>query len=116
MFKNSNENNDKLVPTLTIGFILLFLLYALVDLSTFTATIQTLFMSASTMFGLWWQWLMIITFVLAALPGLYLIKVGGWPVVFIGAASILAALAYSGGPYPLASNALGDLFVFIFLD
>ena len=34
--------------------------------------------------------------------------------VFIGAASILAALDYSGGPYPLASNALGDLFVFIF--
>ena len=34
--------------------------------------------------------------------------------VFIGAASILAALAYNGGPYPLASNALGDLFVFIF--
>jgi len=57
---------------------------------------------------------MIITFILAALPGMYLIKVGGWPVVFIGAASILAALAYSGGPYPLASNALGDLFVFIF--
>jgi len=55
-----------------------------------------------------------ITFVLAALPGLYLINVGGWPVVFIGAASILAALGYSGGPYPLASNALGDLFVFIF--
>ena len=59
---------------------------------------------------------MIITFILAALPGMYLIKVGGWPVVFIGAASILAALAYSGGTYPLASNALGDLFVFIFLD
>ncbi len=55
-----------------------------------------------------------ITFILAALPGLYLINVGGWPVVFIGAASILAAFAYSGGPYPLASNALGDLFVFIF--
>ncbi len=55
-----------------------------------------------------------VTFILAALPGLYLINVGGWPVVFIGAASILAALGYSGGPYPLASNALGDLFVFIF--
>ena len=29
-------------------------------------------------------------------------------------ASILAALAYSGGPFPLASNGLGDLFVFLF--
>ena len=57
---------------------------------------------------------MSITFGLAGLPGLYLVYVGGWPVLVIGAASILAALAYSGGPYPLASNALGDLFVFIF--
>lgn len=57
---------------------------------------------------------MIITLGLAGLPGLYLLYVGGWPVLVIGAASILAALAYSGGPYPLASNALGDLFVFIF--
>jgi 1,4-dihydroxy-2-naphthoate octaprenyltransferase len=55
-----------------------------------------------------------ITLGLAGLPGLYLVFVGGWPVIMIGAASILAALAYSGGPYPLASNALGDLFVFIF--
>ena len=57
---------------------------------------------------------MIITFILAALPGLYLMKVGGWPVTVIGIASILAALAYSGGPFPLASHGLGDLFVFIF--
>jgi 1,4-dihydroxy-2-naphthoate octaprenyltransferase len=55
-----------------------------------------------------------ITFGLAGLPGLYLAYIGGWPVLVIGAASILAALAYSGGPYPLASNALGDLFVFLF--
>lgn len=57
---------------------------------------------------------MSITLGLAGLPGLYLLYVGGWPVLVIGAASILAALAYSGGPYPLASNGLGDLFVFIF--
>ena len=55
-----------------------------------------------------------VTLGLAGLPGLYLVYIGGWPVILIGAASILAALAYSGGPYPLASNALGDLFVFIF--
>ena len=53
-------------------------------------------------------------FVLSLLPGLYLISIGGWPVAVIGAASILAALAYSGGPFPLASHGLGDLFVFIF--
>jgi len=62
----------------------------------------------------WVKAAMGITFALTGLPGLYLAYVGGWPVIVIGAASILAALAYSGGPYPLASNALGDLFVFIF--
>jgi len=57
---------------------------------------------------------MIYTFVLASLAGLYLIAVGGWPIIVIGMASILAALAYSGGPFPLGSHGLGDLFVFIF--
>ncbi len=57
---------------------------------------------------------MTMVFVLSLLPGLYLIIVGGWPVAAIGAASIIAAVAYSGGPYPLASHGLGDLFVFIF--
>ncbi len=57
---------------------------------------------------------MLITLIAATLPGLYLITVGGWPVVCIGIACILAAIAYSGGPRPLASHALGDLFVLIF--
>ena len=51
---------------------------------------------------------------LAALVFLYLALLGGWPIVAIGVASVLAALAYSGGPYPLASNGLGEVFVFIF--
>ena len=57
---------------------------------------------------------MSIVFVMTLLPGVYLATRGGWPVMIIGGASIIAALAYSGGPYPLASHALGDLFVFIF--
>jgi 1,4-dihydroxy-2-naphthoate octaprenyltransferase len=57
---------------------------------------------------------MMLTFMLAALIGFYLLVKGGWPVVFIGMAAILAALGYSGGPFPLASHGLGDLFVFIF--
>jgi 1,4-dihydroxy-2-naphthoate octaprenyltransferase len=57
---------------------------------------------------------MIIIFVMTLLPGFYLVARGGWPAVIIGGASIFAALAYSGGPYPLASHALGDLFVFVF--
>ncbi len=51
---------------------------------------------------------------LSMLVGIYLVIVGGLPILIIGIASILSALAYSGGPFPLASNGLGDVFVFIF--
>ena len=51
---------------------------------------------------------------LAMVVGVYLAAVGGWPVIAIGLAAIAAILAYSGGPYPLASHGLGDPFVFIF--
>jgi 1,4-dihydroxy-2-naphthoate octaprenyltransferase len=51
---------------------------------------------------------------LAVLVGLYLIAVGGWPIMAIGMASILAALLYTGGPFPFGYYGLGDFFVFIF--
>ncbi len=57
---------------------------------------------------------MICCLALAAVCFVYLGVVGGLPLIVIGIFSILAALAYSGGPYPLASNSLGELFVFIF--
>ena len=57
---------------------------------------------------------MLLTMGLSLLPGIYLLIAGGWPVFLIGIACICAALAYSGGPFPLASHGLGDLFVFIF--
>jgi 1,4-dihydroxy-2-naphthoate octaprenyltransferase len=57
---------------------------------------------------------MILTIILSAIPGTYLLARGGWPVIIIGIACVVAILAYSGGPYPLASHGLGDLFVFIF--
>lgn len=56
----------------------------------------------------------IIALLLAGLFFLYLVSVGGGVIVVIGIASILAALAYSGGPCPLASHGLGEMFVFIF--
>ena len=57
---------------------------------------------------------MLLVFALAAVVGVDLIVVAGWPILVIGVASILAALAYSAGPFPLASHGLGDLFVFLF--
>ena len=51
---------------------------------------------------------------LAVLVGIYLIFVGGWPILAVGAASLLAALLYTGGPFPFGYHGLGDLFVFIF--
>lgn len=55
-----------------------------------------------------------IVLALAGICGAYLAAVGGWPVIFIGLASIAGVIGYSGGPYPLASHGLGDLFVFLF--
>lgn len=51
---------------------------------------------------------------LAFLTGLYLVYVGGWVILLIGVLSIIFGIAYTGGPYPLGYNGLGDLFVFIF--
>ena len=51
---------------------------------------------------------------LPALFGLYLAWLGGWPIIAIGLAAILSAIAYTGGPFPLGYYGLGDLFVFIF--
>lgn len=55
-----------------------------------------------------------VTFLLATLVGLYLVMVGGWPVLVIGLASLISALAYTGGPFPIGYHGLGDLFVFVF--
>lgn len=46
--------------------------------------------------------------------GLYLTWVAGPSVVAIGLSSIVAGLAYTGGPFPLAYNGLGDVFVMAF--
>lgn len=50
----------------------------------------------------------------AVLCGLYLTAIAGWPIVAVGLISIVAALAYTGGPWPFGYKGLGDLAVFIF--
>lgn len=59
-------------------------------------------------------WGMGIVFGLAFLVGIYLIIIGGWPILLIGVLSIISGIAYTGGPYPLGYNGLGDIFVFVF--
>ena len=52
---------------------------------------------------------------LAALGiGLWLTTIGGWPILVLGLVSLICAIAYTGGPYPLAYHGLGDLFVLLF--
>lgn len=57
---------------------------------------------------------MFVIFGLAAMLGLYLAALRGWTVIWLGAAAILSAVAYTGGPFPLGYHGLGDVFVFLF--
>ena len=52
--------------------------------------------------------------IIGVLCGIPLVMVGGWPIVIIGLSSFLFAYLYTAGPFPLAYNGLGDLFVFIY--
>lgn len=55
-----------------------------------------------------------LAFAAAALVGAYLIAIGGWPIAALGVVSILAAIAYTGGPFPLGYRGLGEVTVIAF--
>lgn len=55
-----------------------------------------------------------IAFACAFVLGIYLVMVGGWPILLLGLISLAAGAAYSGGPWPISASPLGELFVFLF--
>ena len=53
-------------------------------------------------------------FVAALLAGLYLVVVGGMPILVIGLASLVAGYAYSSGKRPLSHGPFGEVYVIVF--
>ena len=56
----------------------------------------------------------LLSFVIAAVAGLYLAVLTSLWLVPIGAGAIVAAWCYTGGPRPYGYSGLGELFVFVF--
>lgn len=53
-------------------------------------------------------------FAAALVAGIYLVVVGGLPILAIGLASLVAGYAYSSGPWPLSHGPFSELYVIVF--
>lgn len=56
----------------------------------------------------------LVTYLLAFLPGAYVVWRGGWPFIAIGLLSVVFGIIYTAGPFPLAYTGLADVFVLVF--
>ena len=56
----------------------------------------------------------VVAVIVATALGLWLVVLKGWPVLAMGLGSLVAALAYMGGPRPIAYSPYGELMVFVF--
>jgi len=57
----------------------------------------------------------IMAFALGAVVGLVIAAMTGWPVLALGAASLLAGYFYTASPFSLAYRGLGEVVVFLFM-
>ncbi len=53
-------------------------------------------------------------FAVAGAAGMYLAAISGPVLLLVGAAAVVAALGYTGGPWPYGYHGLGEVFVFVF--
>lgn len=55
-----------------------------------------------------------LTLAICVLTGLYLVWVGGWPILLIGVSALLFAWLYTATPYSLSYLGIADIFVFLY--
>lgn len=56
----------------------------------------------------------LLAFAMAFTAGIYLVSIGGWPILLLGIAALVSGAAYSGGPLPLSYTSFSELFVYLF--
>ncbi|CAN5552503.1 1,4-dihydroxy-2-naphthoate polyprenyltransferase [soil metagenome] len=57
----------------------------------------------------------LVCYTLALFLGLYLVYVGGWPILLLGCLSALGGYVYSAGPRPVAYTPASEATVFVFM-